>query len=150
MATANISASYNKLLADLFVLHMKTKNFHWHITGPQFREYYLLLGEQAEQIYAATDRVGERVIKVGGRTLRSLQHVARLARLEGNDAEQVAPHEMLRELFEDNKKLLDYMRDAHETSLSFDDVAGTKLLEELIDQAEKRVWFLHASLAERE
>jgi len=139
---AKITATLNTLLADMFTLYFKTKNFHWHMTGPHFRDYHLLLDEQAEQILATTDAIAERVRKVGGSTLRSVQHVVRLARLAGNDADFVAPALMLAELRSDNERLVGLMRDAHFVCGGFDDVASMGLLENWIDQAERRVWFL--------
>jgi starvation-inducible DNA-binding protein len=139
---AKIAATLNTLLADVFTLYFKTKNFHWHMTGLNFRDYHLLLDEQAGQIFAATDVIAERVRKVGGGTLRSVQHVVRLARLAGNDADFVAPSLMLAELRSDNERLVGFMRDAHFICGGFDDVATMGLLETWIDEAEKRVWFL--------
>jgi starvation-inducible DNA-binding protein len=138
-----IATTLNILLADVFTLYFKTKNFHWHMTGPHFRDYHLLLDEQAEQIFATTDAIAERVRKVGGRTLRSVQHVTRLARLPGNDADFVAPSLMLAELRADNERLAGFMRDAHFVCGGFDDVASMGLLENWIDQAERRVWCLY-------
>jgi starvation-inducible DNA-binding protein len=139
---AKIAATLNTLLADMFTLYFKTRNFHWHMTGPHFRDYHLLLDEQAEQIFGATDAIVERVRKVGGGTLRSVQHIVRLARLAGNDADFVAPALMLAELRSDNERLVDFMRDAHFVCGGFDDVASMGLLENWIDEAERRVWFL--------
>jgi starvation-inducible DNA-binding protein len=139
---AKIAATLNTLLADVFTLYFKTKSFHWHITGSHFRDYRLLLDEQAEQIFGATDAIAERVRKVGGSTLRSVQHVVRLARLAGNDADFVAPALMLAELRSDNERLVGFMRDAHFVCGGFDDVASMGLLENWIDEAERRVWFL--------
>jgi starvation-inducible DNA-binding protein len=141
-ATRDISGALNALLADVFVLYMKTKNFHWHMSGPHFRDYHLLLDEQSEQIFAATDDIAERVRKVGGTTLRSIGHVARLQRIPDNDAEWVTPEDMLAELREDNKRLALEMREAHATCEEHGDVATTSLLENWIDEAEWRVWFL--------
>jgi starvation-inducible DNA-binding protein len=141
-ATRDISGALNALLADVFVLYMKTKNFHWHMSGPHFRDYHLLLDEQSEQIFAATDDIAERVRKVGGTTLRSIGHVARLQRISDNDAEWVTPEDMLAELREDNKRLALEMREAHATCEEHGDVATTSLLENWIDEAERRVWFL--------
>jgi starvation-inducible DNA-binding protein len=139
---AKITATLNTLLADVFTLYFKTKNFHWHMIGPHFRDYHLLLDEQAEQIFGTTDAIAERVRKVGGSTLRSVQHVVRLARLAGNDADFVAPALMLAELRSDNERLVGFMRDAHFVCGGFDDVASMGLLENWIDEAERRVWFL--------
>jgi starvation-inducible DNA-binding protein len=139
---AKIAATLNTLLADVFTLYFKTKSFHWHITGSHFRDYHLLLDEQAEQIFGAADAIAERVRKVGGSTLRSVLHVVRLARLTGNDADFVAPAMMLAELRSDNERLVGFMRDAHFVCGGFDDVASMGLLENWIDEAEGRVWFL--------
>jgi starvation-inducible DNA-binding protein len=141
-ATRDISGALNALLADVFVLYMKTKNFHWHMSGPHFRDYHLLLDEQGEQIFDMTDDIAERVRKVGGTTLRSIGHVARLQRIPDNDADFVTPEDMLAELREDNKRLALEMREAHATCEEHGDVATTSLLENWIDQTERRVWFL--------
>ena len=121
---------------------MKTKNFHWHVTGPHFRDYHLLLDEQADQIFAATDVLAERVRKVGGTTLRSIGHIARLKRVLDNDAEYVDPLDMLSELRDDNKAFAGRMREAHELCDEHRDVSTASLLENLIDDAERRTWFL--------
>jgi starvation-inducible DNA-binding protein len=139
--TAKIVATLNTLLADVFTLYVKTKNFEWHMSGPHFRDYYVLLEEQADQIFATTDAIAARVRKIGGPTLRSVQHVARLARLAGHDADFVAPSLMLSELRNDNERLASFMRDAHFVCGGFDDVATMGLLEDWIDEAERRVWF---------
>jgi starvation-inducible DNA-binding protein len=136
---SKIATTLNVLLADVFTLYFKT---HWHMTGPHFRDYHLLLDEQSDQIFATTDAIAERVRKVGGRTLRSVQHVSRVARLAGNDADFVAPSLMLAELRSDNERLAGFMRDAHFVCGGFDDVASMGLLENWIDEAERRVWFL--------
>ena len=141
-AAHEISVTLNALLADLITLYLKTKNFHWHVRGPQFRDYHLLLGEQADQIIDGFDSIAERVRKVGGSTIRSVEHVLRLARLRGNDAETVSATEMLGELRRDNRKLADFLRDAHLICTDYVDVASAGVLQTLIDQAEKRVWFL--------
>jgi len=141
-AVGAISAAINPLVADVFALYMKTKNFHWHVSGPHFRDYHLLLDEQAEQIFAATDELAERVRKIGGATLRSIGHIAKLQRVKDNDAEFVAPQAMLRELRDDNEMLAHNMRAAHEVTEKHNDVATTSLLENFIDQAERRAWFL--------
>jgi starvation-inducible DNA-binding protein len=141
-ATKDVAGALNALLADAFALYMKTKNFHWHISGPHFRDYHLLLDEQAAQIYATTDDLAERVRKVGGTTLRSIGHIARLQRILDNDAEYVSPLDMLAELREDNKQMVTAMREAHDVCDEHGDVASASLLENWIDEAEKRVWFL--------
>jgi starvation-inducible DNA-binding protein len=125
----------------LWFIH-KTKNFHWHVSGPHFRDYHLLLDEQGDQIFAMTDDIAERVRKIGGTTVRSIGHVARLQRLSDNDADYVDPHGMLAELREDNRTLLASMRGTHELCDEENDVATTSLLENWIDEAERRIWFL--------
>ena len=142
-ASKDISAALNLLLADLFALYLKTKNFHWHVSGPHFRDYHLLLDEQADQIYATTDPVAERVRKLGGTTLRSIGQISRLQRLADNDADYVTPADMLAELREDNRQLVSQMREAHATCDEHGDVATASLLEVWIDEAERRVWFLY-------
>src|SRR5258705_3112082 len=139
---AQIAESLNLLLADVFALYMKTKNFHWHISGPHFRDYHLLLDDQAAQIYAITDDIAERVRKVGGTTIRSIGHIARLQRVLDNDADYVSPLDMLAELRDDNKQLLARMRETHGVCDEHEDVATASLLENWIDEAERRVWFL--------
>jgi starvation-inducible DNA-binding protein len=141
-AARDIAAALNLLLADLFALYIKTKNFHWHVSGPHFRDYHLLLDEQADQIYATTDPVAERVRKLGATTLRSIGHIARLKRVLDNDADFVTPLDMLAELRDDNKDLVGRMREAHNVCDEHGDVATTSLLEVWIDEAERRVWFL--------
>jgi starvation-inducible DNA-binding protein len=145
-AVREISATLNALLADLFTLYLKTKNFHWHVCGPQFRNYHLMFDEQASQIFDALDPIAERVRKVGGPAIRSVEHVLRLARLRGNDDEAVPALDMLGELRRDNRKLAEFLRDAHLICADYVDVASASLLETLIDQAEKRVWFLTESI----
>jgi starvation-inducible DNA-binding protein len=137
-----IAAALTKLLADFFALYIKTKNFHWHVSGPSFRDYHLLLDEQADQIYEATDLIAERARKLGGMAVRSIRHVARLQRLSDNDAEFVAPLDMLAELRDDNSQLTRFMREAHSLSDRHGDVATASLLENWIDEAETRVWYL--------
>jgi starvation-inducible DNA-binding protein len=137
-----IAAALTKLLADFFALYIKTKNFHWHVSGPNFRDYHLLLDEQANQIYEATDLIAERARKLGGMAIRSIRHVARLQRLSDNDAEFVAPLDMLAELRDDNSQLTRFMREAHSLSDQHGDVATASLLENWIDEAETRVWYL--------
>ena len=141
-AVRDISAALNALLADVFALYLKTKNFHWHMSGPHFRDYHLLLDEQGEQIFAATDAMAERARKIGGTTLRSLGHASRLQRLLDNDADYVTPLDMLAELRDDNKQLIAYMRVAHALCDEHGDVASASLLENWIDEAETRVWYL--------
>jgi starvation-inducible DNA-binding protein len=141
-ATRDISAALNLLLADVFALYVKTKNFHWHVSGPHFRDYHLMLDEQAEQIFAATDDIAERVRKIGGTTLRSIGEIGRLQRVLDNDADYVTPLDMLAELRDDNLQLTARMREAHEVCDTHRDVASASLLENWIDEAERRVWFL--------
>ena len=141
-ATRDLSAALNALLADIFALYLKTKNFHWHMSGPHFRDYHLLLDEQADQIYAITDTIAERVRKLGGTTLRSIKHVSALQRIDDNDADYVTPLDMLAELRDDNERLAGFMRAAHAVCDEHGDVATASLLEVWIDEAEKRVWFL--------
>jgi starvation-inducible DNA-binding protein len=141
-AVKNITGGLNALLADVFALYVKTKNFHWHVSGPHFRDYHLLLDEHAEQIFKMTDDIAERVRKIGGTTVRSIGHIGRLQRLSDNDAEYVDPPDMLAELREDNRALLASMREMHDLCDDENDVATTSLLEVWIDETERRVWFL--------
>jgi starvation-inducible DNA-binding protein len=141
-AVSEISRKLNVVLADVFALYLKTKNFHWHVSGSHFRDYHLLLDEQSEQIFAVTDDIAERIRKIGGLALRSIGNIARLQTLKDNDEDFVAPHDMLRELMNDNKALVASMREAHETADNGGDVATTSLLENFIDEAERRTWFL--------
>ena len=141
-ATRDISGALNVLLADVFALYLKTKNFHWHTAGPHFRDYHLLLDEHGEQIFAATDDIAERVRKIGGTTLRSTGEIKRLQRVLDNDADYVTPLDMLAELREDNKQLTGYMRETHGLCDEHGDVATASFLEIWIDEAERRTWFL--------
>ncbi len=141
-ARQDISGALNALLADFFALYLKTKNFHWHVSGSHFRDYHLLLDEQAEQIFATTDAIAERVRKLGGTTLRSIGHVARLQRIQDNDSEYVTPLDMLAELRDDNLELARRMREAHGLCEESKDVATASLIEVWIDEAERRIWFL--------
>jgi starvation-inducible DNA-binding protein len=141
-ATAQISSALTVVLADMFALYLKTKNFHWHISGPHFRDYHLLLDEQSAQILAATDAIAERVRKIGGTTLHSIGHVARLQRIADNDEERVAAQDMLSELLEDNKQLTAGLRSVHTLCDEYGDVASASLIENWIDEAEHRAWFL--------
>jgi starvation-inducible DNA-binding protein len=138
----DLSSVMNALLADVFALYLKTKNFHWHISGPHFRDYHLLLDEQAAQIFAMADDIAERVRKVGGTTVRSIGHVARLQRITDNDHEYVPAHEMLVELHSDNRALIESMRAAHEVASRVNDYGTTSMLDAWIDEAERRAWFL--------
>ena len=141
-ALTDIARALNILLADVFALYIKTKNFHWHISGPHFRDYHLLLDDQAAQIFAATDAIAERVRKIGGTTLRSIGHVAKLQRVQDNDADYVTPYDMLAELRDDNKQFAFHLKQAHDLCDEHGDVATASLLENWIDEAEQRVWFL--------
>jgi len=141
-ARRDIAGALNALLADVFALYFKTKNFHWHVSGPHFRDYHLLLDEQGDQIFAIGDPIAERVRKLGATTIRSVGHIARLQRIPDNDAEFVTPLDMLAELREDNASLADRMRAAHGVCDEHGDVATASLLEVWIDEAERRVWFL--------
>jgi starvation-inducible DNA-binding protein len=141
-ATSDIAGALTALLADTFALYLKTKNFHWHMSGPHFRDYHLLLDEQGEQIFAMTDAIAERARKVGGTTIRSIGHIARLQRLLDNDADFVTPADMIAELRDDNQRLVSLMRATHEVCSAHNDVATTSLLEVWIDETERRTWFL--------
>jgi starvation-inducible DNA-binding protein len=141
-ATKDIAAAMNTILADVFALYLKTKNFHWHMSGPHFRDYHLLLDEQADQIYAMADPIAERIRKVGGTTLRSIGHISRTQRILDNDAEFVQPLDMLAELREDNKVLAASLREAHNVCEEHRDIATASLIEVWIDETERRTWFL--------
>jgi starvation-inducible DNA-binding protein len=141
-AVRDLAGALNILLADMFGLYVKTKNFHWHVSGPHFRDYHLLLDEHGEQIFATTDAIAERVRKIGGTTLRSIGHIGRLQRIEDNDADFVTPKDMLAELRDDNKQLVARMRETHHLCDDHGDVATASLLEVWIDEAERRTWFL--------
>ena len=141
-AITDISAALTALLADVFALYVKTKNFHWHMSGPHFRDYHLLLDEQAEQIFDMTDEVAERARKIGGTTLRSIGQIARQQRIPDNDADYVTPEDMLSELREDNLHLVSILREVHEVCDEHNDVATASLIENWIDQSERRTWFL--------
>jgi starvation-inducible DNA-binding protein len=141
-ATKDISGAMNGVLADVFALYLKTKNFHWHLSGPHFRDYHLLFDEQADQIFAMSDPIAERIRKVGGSTIRSIGHIARTQRLLDNDAEYVEPSDMLAELREDNKSLAGRLREAHGVCDEHRDIATASLIEVWIDETERRTWFL--------
>ena len=141
-ATKDIAGALNGILADVFALYLKTKNFHWHMSGPHFRDYHLLLDEQADQIYAMADPIAERVRKVGGNTLRSIGHIARTQRVLDNDAEYVQPLDMLAELRDDSKQLAARLREAHDVCDEHRDIASASLIEVWIDETERRTWFL--------
>ena len=142
-AAKDIAGALNALLADSFALYLKTKNFHWHMSGPHFRDYHLLLDEQADQIFAITDVIAERVRKLGARTLHSIGEIARQSRIADNDAPYVDPDDMLAELRDDNQRFIAAMRETHDLCDEHNDVASTSLLEVYIDEAERRVWFLY-------
>jgi starvation-inducible DNA-binding protein len=141
-ATRDIAASMNGVLADLFALYLKTRNFHWHMSGPHFRDYHMMLDEQADQIFKLTDAIAERIRKVGGTTLRSIGHIARTQRILDNDADYVDPQDMLAELSEDNKVLAARLREAHNVCDEHRDIATASLIEVWIDETERRTWFL--------
>src|SRR5438105_5429585 len=141
-ATKDVAGAMNAILADVFALYLKTKNFHWHMSGPHFRDYHLLLDEQADQLFAMTDPIAERVRKLGGITLRSIGQISRMQRILDNDAEYVEPLDMLAELAEDNKTLVARLREAHNVCEEHRDVATTSLIEVWIDETERRTWFL--------
>jgi starvation-inducible DNA-binding protein len=145
---AQISGSLNLLLADVFALYLKTKTFHWHISGPHFRDYHLLLDEQAEQIFAMSDDIAERTRKIGGSTLRSISDISRHQRLRDNNDESLSATDMLAQLCSDNRQLTGYLRLTHEVCDRNDDIATASLIENWIDESERRTWFLSAALAE--
>ncbi|MGH9775487.1 MAG: Dps family protein [Candidatus Acidiferrales bacterium] len=139
---AEISAALRPLLADAFALYLKSKNFHWHMTGRQFRDYHLLLDEHADQIFAITDAIAERARKIGGTTLRSIGDISRHQRLRDNDKESLTPEEMLADLYSDNRQFTNFLRSVHEVAAKHNDVATTSLAEIWIDESERRTWFL--------
>ena len=141
-AKKEVSAVLTTLLADMFALYVKTKNFHWHVSGPHFRDYHLMLDEQGTQIFATTDDIAERVRKLGGTTIRSIGHIARLQRVSDNDADYVTASDMLSELCDDNIQLAARLRETHSLCDEHGDVATASLIEIWIDEAEKRTWFL--------
>jgi starvation-inducible DNA-binding protein len=150
-AVRDLSGALNALVADTLALYLKTKNFHWHVSGIHFRDLHLLFDEHGDQIFAMTDPLAERVRKIGGTTLRSIGHIARLQRVEDNDADFVTPQDMLAELREDNKDLVARMREVHDLCAEHRDVATASLLENWIDETERRVWFLYeASRSDRQ
>jgi starvation-inducible DNA-binding protein len=144
-ATRDITGALNAILADVFALYLKTKNFHWHLSGPHFRDYHLMFDEQADQLFAMTDPIAERVRKIGGSTLKSIGNISRLQRVLDNDADYVDPEDMLAELCEDNKTLAARLREAHNVCEEFRDVATASLIEIWIDETERRTWFLFES-----
>jgi starvation-inducible DNA-binding protein len=144
-ARRDITAALNALLADVFALYLKTKNFHWHMSGPHFRDYHLLLDEHGDQIFEMTDVLAERARKLGGITLHSIGQISRLQRIQDNDADFVTPEDMLSELREDNEALIASMREVHDTCEEENDVATASILENYIDESERRAWFLFES-----
>ena len=148
-ATKDIAGAMNAILADVFALYLKTKNFHWHMSGPHFRDYHLLLDEHADQLFAMTDPIAERVRKIGGLTLRSISHISRTQRVLDNDAEYVEPLDMLAELADDNKTLAARLREAHNVCDENRDVATASLIEVWIDETERRTWFLFEATRRR-
>jgi starvation-inducible DNA-binding protein len=144
-ATRDIAGSMNAILADVFALYLKTKNFHWHLSGPHFRDYHLMFDEQGDQIFAMTDPIAERIRKIGGTTIRSIGQISRLQRIADNDAEYVEPEDMLAELCEDNKTLTARLREAHNVCEEHRDIATASLIEVWIDETERRTWFLFES-----
>lgn len=141
-AVKNISGALNALVADVLALYLKTKNFHWHLSGPHFRDYHLLLDDHGTQLFAMTDDIAERVRKIGGQTIRSIGHVSRLQRIRDNDEEYVTAEDMIAELREDNRALLASLRAAHDLCDEATDVGTTSLIEVWIDETERRIWFL--------
>ena len=141
-ATDSIFEAMNAILADVFALYLKTKNFHWHMSGPHFRDYHLLLDEQAEQLFAMTDPIAERVRKLGGQTLKSISHISRVQRLKDNNSDNVEPSDMITELADDNRALTTHLRQTHDICDEHGDVASASLIEAWIDETERRVWFL--------
>jgi starvation-inducible DNA-binding protein len=149
-AVREVSAALNALVADTFALYVKTKNFHWHVSGPHFRDYHLLLDDQGEQLQGSIDELAERARKIGGTTIRSIGNIAKLQRIKDNDKDYVAAGDMLAELMNDNKAYIHHLREAHEIADKHEDSATTSLLENFIDQAEKRCWFLFEASRESE
>jgi starvation-inducible DNA-binding protein len=141
-ATRDITGGMNAILADVFSLYLKTKNFHWHLSGPHFRDYHLMFDEQGDQLFAMTDPIAERIRKIGGSTLTSIGHIARLQRITDNNADYVEPEDMLAELCEDNKVLAGRLREAHNVCEEHRDIATASLIEVWIDETERRTWFL--------
>jgi starvation-inducible DNA-binding protein len=148
-AVVEISRELRTLLADVFALYLKTKNFHWHMSGPHFRDYHLLLDDQGTQIFAMTDDIAERARKIGGTTIRSISDVSKHQRLKDNNAERVSPEDMLAELRADNLDLTRNLRSTHEVCEKYNDVATASLIEVWIDETERRTWFLSEIVPER-
>lgn len=141
-AARDIGAAMNEILADVYALYIKTKNFHWHMSGPHFRDYHLLLDEQSDQVFAMTDVIAERIRKIGGQTLKSVGQIAKTTRVKDNDADYVEPSDMIAELCEDNKALASNLREAHDVCDEHRDIATASLIENWIDETERRTWFL--------
>ena len=148
-ATKDIAGAMNAILADVFALYLKTKNFHWHMSGPHFRDYHLLLDEHADQLFAMTDPIAERIRKIGGLTLRSIGHISRTQRVLDNDADYVEPLDMIAELADDNKTLAARLREAHNVCDEHRDIATASLIEVWIDETERRAWFLFEATRRR-
>ena len=148
-ATKDIAGAMNAILADVFALYVKTKNFHWHMSGPHFRDYHLLLDEHSDQLFAMTDPIAERIRKVGGPTLKSIGHISRTQRVADNDADYVEPLYMLAELADDNKTLAARLREAHNVCEEHRDIATASLIEVWIDETERRTWFLFEATRRR-
>src|SRR3954467_6769207 len=144
-ATRDVTGAMNALLADVFALYLKMKNFHWHLSGPHFRDHHLMFDEQGDQIFAMADPIAERVRKIGGSTIKSIGHIARLQRVLDNDADYIDPEDMLAELSEDNKNLAARLREAHNVCEEHRDIATASLIETWIDETERRTWFLFES-----
>jgi len=149
-ATKDISGAMNAILADVFALYLKTKNFHWHMSGPHFRDYHLLLDEQADQLFAMTDPIAERIRKLGGATLKSIGHISRTQRVLDNDADYVEPEDMLAELCGDSKALAASLREVHVVCEEHNDIATASLIEVWIDETERRTWFLFEASRRRD
>src|SRR5712672_534659 len=149
-ATKDIAGAMNAILADVFAIYLKTKNFHWHMSGPHFRDYHLLLDEQADQLFAMTDAIAERVRKIGGSTVKSVGHISRLQRVTDNDVDYVQPQDMLAEVREDNKGLAARLREAHNVCEEHRDIATASLIEVWIDETERRTWFLFEAARQAE
>jgi len=149
-ATKDIAGAMNAILADVFALYLKTKNFHWHMSGPHFRDYHLLLDEQADQLFGMTDAIAERVRKIGGSTVKSVGHISRLQRVTDNDVDYVQPQDMLAEVREDNKGLAARLREAHNVCEEHRDIATASLIEVWIDETERRTWFLFEAARQAE
>src|SRR6059036_3317713 len=148
-ATKDITGTMNAILADVFALYVKTKNFHWHMSGPHFRDYHLLLDEHADQLFAMTDPIAERIRRLGGLTIKSIGHISRIQRVLDNDADYVEPSDMIAELAEDNQTLAARLREAHNVCDEHRDVASASLIEIWIDETERRTWFLFETTRRR-